>query len=401
MLTLCDFVEAKERLSNVLVKTKLIYNSTFSKEFGNTKKKKKKNIQRTGSFKIRSAYNKIFMLSEKKKKKGLIASSAGNHAQGVAFAAQKLGVKATIVMPKHTPLIKVEATARFGAEVVLHGEVYDEAYEKAKELQEEKGYIFVHPFDDDAVIAGQGTIALEILKELPDVDIIMVPLGGGGLISGIAAAAKLKNPEIKIIGVEPEGAASAIKSLNEGKVTELSESYTIADGAAVKRIGDTTFEYIKKYVDEIITVSDYELMESFLILVEKHKLIAENAGILSLAGLRKIKEKDKKIVSVLSGGNIDVLTISSMISKGLISRGRIFSFSVQLPDKPGQLQMVSDILTRLNAHVIKLDHNQFKNLDRFHEVELQVTVETNGEEHIQKIIKEFKNFGYEILRINI
>ena len=341
------------------------------------------------------------MLSEEEKKKGLIASSAGNHAQGVAFAAQKLGVKATIVMPKHTPLIKVEATARFGAEVVLHGEVYDEAYEKAKELQEEKGYIFVHPFDDDAVIAGQGTIALEILKELPDVDIIMVPLGGGGLISGIAAAAKLKNPDIKIIGVEPEGAASAIKSLNEGKVTELSESYTIADGAAVKRIGDTTFEYIKKYVDEIITVSDYELMESFLILVEKHKLIAENAGILSLAGLRKIKEKDKKIVSVLSGGNIDVLTISSMISKGLISRGRIFSFSVQLPDKPGQLQMVSDILTRLNANVIKLDHNQFKNLDRFHEVELQVTVETNGEEHIQKIIKEFKNFGYEILRINI
>ena len=401
MLTLCDFVEAKERLSNVLVKTKLIYSSTFSKEFGNTVYIKPENLQRTGSFKIRGAYNKIFMLSEEEKKKGLIASSAGNHAQGVAFAAQKLGVKATIVMPKHTPLIKVEATARFGAEVVLHGEVYDEAYEKAKELQEEKGYIFVHPFDDDAVIAGQGTIALEILKELPDVDIIMVPLGGGGLISGIAAAAKLKNPEIKIIGVEPEGAASAIKSLNEGKVTELSESYTIADGAAVKRIRDTTFEYIKKYVDEIITVSDYELMESFLILVEKHKLIAENAGILSLAGLRKIKEKDKKIVSVLSGGNIDVLTISSMISKGLISRGRIFSFSVQLPDKPGQLQMVSDILTRLNANVIKLDHNQFKNLDRFHEVELQVTVETNGEEHIQKIIKEFKNFGYEILRINI
>ena len=372
MLTLCDFVEAKERLSNVLVKTKLIYSSTFSKEFGNTVYIKPENLQRTGSFKIRGAYNKIFMLSEDEKKKGLIASSAGNHAQGVAFAAQKLGVKATIVMPKHTPLIKVEATARFGAEVVLHGEVYDEAYKKAKELQEEKGYIFVHPFDDDAVIAGQGTIALEILKELPDVDIIMVPLGGGGLISGIAAAAKLKNPEIKIIGVEPEGAASAIKSLNEGKVTELSESYTIADGAAVKRIGDTTFEYIKKYVDEIIT-----------------------------AGLRNIKEKDKKIVSVLSGGNIDVLTISSMISKGLISRGRIFSFSVQLPDKPGQLQMVSDILTRLNANVIKLDHNQFKNLDRFHEVELQVTVETNGEEHIQKIIKEFKNFGYEILRINI
>ena len=401
MLTLCDFVEAKERLSNILVKTKLIYSSTFSNEFENTIYIKPENLQRTGSFKIRGAYNKIFTLTDEEKKKGLIASSAGNHAQGVAFAAEKLGVKATIVMPKHTPLIKIEATERFGATVVLHGDVYDEAYKKAKELQEEKGYIFVHPFDDESVIAGQGTIALEVMNELPDVDIIMVPLGGGGLISGIAAAAKMKNPNIKIIGVEPEGAASAVKSLEEGEVTELKESYTIADGAAVKRIADTTFEYIKKYVDEIITVSDYELMESFLILVEKHKLIAENAGILSLAGLRKIKEKNKKIVSILSGGNIDVLTISSMINKGLIFRGRIFSFSVQLPDKPGQLQLVSDILTKLNANVIKLDHNQFKNLDRFHEVELQVTVETNGEDHIQRIIKEFQNYGYEIMRINI
>ena len=401
MPTLCDFVESKERLSNVLEKTKLIYSATFSDEFGNTVYIKPENLQRTGSFKIRGAYNKIFTLTDEEKKKGLIASSAGNHAQGVAFAAQRLGVKATIVMPRHTPLIKVEATAAYGAEVVLYGDVYDEAYAKARELQKEKGYIFIHPFDDESVIAGQGTIALEILEEMPDVDIIMVPLGGGGLISGVAAAAKMKNPDIKIIGVEPEGAASALKSLEEGKVTELKESYTIADGAAVKRIGDITFEYIKKYVDEIITVSDYDLMESFLILVEKHKLVAENAGILSLAGLRKIKEKNKKIVSILSGGNIDVLTISSMISKGLISRGRIFSFSVQLPDKPGQLQLVSDILTRLNGNVIRLDHNQFKNLDRFHEVELQVTVETNGEDHIQKIIKEFSNYGYEIMRINV
>ena len=401
MLTLCDFVEAKERLSNVLVKTKLIYSSTFSKESGNEVYLKPENMQKTGSFKIRGAYNKIFTLTDEEKKRGLIASSAGNHAQGVAFSAQKLGVKAVIVMPKHTPLIKVEATAKFGAEVVLYGNVYDEAYKKAKELQKENSYVFIHPFDDEQVIAGQGTISLEILEELGDTDIILVPLGGGGLISGIAAAAKMKKPDIKIIGVEPEGAASALISLEEGMVTELKESNTIADGAAVKRIGDKTFEYIKKYVDEVITVSDYDLMEAFLILVEKHKIIAENAGILSVAGLKKIKEKNKKVVSILSGGNIDVLTISSMINKGLISRGRIFSFSVQLADKPGQLQLVSNILTGLNANVIKLDHNQFKNLDRFHEVELQVTVETNGESHIQKIISEFSNYGYEITRINI
>lgn len=318
----------------------------------------------------------------------------------MALAAQKLGIKAVIVMPKHTPLIKVEATRKYGAEVILSGEVYDEAFQKAKELQEKEGYIFIHPFDDEDVIEGQGTIALEVLEELPDADIIMVPLGGGGLISGVAAAAKMKNPQIKIVGVEPEGAASALKSIEKGKVTELKEASTIADGAAVKRIGNIDFDYIKKYVDEIITVSDYELMEAFLLLVEKHKIVAENAGILSVAGLKKLKEKGKKIISILSGGNIDVLTISSMINKGLVVRGRIFKFSVDLPDKPGQLVAVSQILAKENANVIRLDHNQFKNLDRFHEVELQVTVETNGEEHIKKIIESFKKEGYEVKRLN-
>ena len=284
--------------------------------------------------------------------------------------------------------------------MVLHGEIYDEAYQKAMELQQEHGYVFVHPFDDEDVIEGQGTIALEVLEELPDADVLLVPVGGGGIVSGIAAAAKLKNPSIKIIGVEPEGAASAIAALKEDHPVPLSEVATIADGTAVRQIGETTLKYIKKYVDEIVTVSDYELMEAFLLLVEKHKLVAENSGILPLAGLKKLDCKGKKAVAIVSGGNIDVLTISSMINKGLVLRGRIFTFSVNLPDKPGQLVAVSEMLADADANVIKLDHNQFKNLDRFHEVELQVTVETNGEEHIKHIIDTFKNNGYIIKRLN-
>lgn len=397
---LYDFMEARERLNTVITKTKLIYSNIFSNETGNDVYIKPENLQRTGAFKIRGAYNKIAKLTEEEKKRGVIAASAGNHAQGVALAAQKLGIKAVIVMPKHTPLIKVEATKRYGADVILTGEVYDEAYEYAKKLQEKEGYTFVHPFDDEDVIEGQGTIALEVLDELPNADIILVPIGGGGLISGIASAAKLKNPLIKIIGVEPEGAASALEARKNKHVVELAEANTIADGTAVKKIGEITFDYIEKYVDDIVTVSDYELMAAFLILVEKHKIVAENSGILSVAGLKKLNVKGKKIISIISGGNIDVLTISSMINKGLIARGRIFTFAVDLPDKPGQLVAVSQILSKQNANVIRLEHNQFKNLDRFHEVELQVTVETNGEDHINKITEEFKKRGYRIKRLN-
>ena len=401
MHKLYEFMEARERLGTVIEKTKLIHSTVFSEESGNDIYIKPENLQKTGSFKIRGAYNRIAKLTEEEKNRGVIAASAGNHAQGVAFGAQKLGIKAVIVMPKHTPLIKVEATRKYGAEVILFGDVYDDAYNKAKELQAEYGYTFVHPFDDEDVIEGQGTIALEVLEELPDAEIILVPIGGGGLISGVAAAAKMKNPQIKIIGVEPEGAASAVAALKNDEVVELSEAITIADGTAVKRIGDKTFDYIKKYVDEIVTVSDYELMEAFLLLVEKHKIVAENSGILSIAGLKKLNVKGKKIISILSGGNIDVLTISSMINKGLVNRGRIFTFSVDLPDKPGQLVAVSEMLSNQNANVIRLEHNQFKNLDRFHEVELQVTVETSGEEHIEKIIKNFKENGYIIKRLNL
>jgi len=397
---LYDFIEARERLNTVITKTKLIHSSIFSNETGNEVYIKPENLQRTGAFKIRGAYNKIAKLTEEEKKRGVIAASAGNHAQGVALAAQKLGIKAVIVMPKHTPLIKVEATKRYGAEVILTGEVYDEAYEYAKKLQEKEGYTFVHPFNDEDVIEGQGTIALEVLEELPDADIILVPIGGGGLISGIASAAKLKNPLIKIIGVEPEGAASALEARKSHHVVELDEANTIADGTAVKKIGDITFDYIEKYVDDIVTVSDYELMAAFLVFVEKHKIVAENSGILAVAGLKKLNVTGKKIISIISGGNIDVLTISSMINKGLVARGRIFTFAVDLPDKPGQLVAVSQILSEQNANVIRLEHNQFKNLDRFHEVELQVTVETNGEEHINKITQEFEKKGYIIRRLN-
>ena len=394
-----DFITAKEKLSKVLLKTSLIQSPIFSKEAGNEVYIKPENLQKTGSFKIRGAYNKITNLSDEEKKKGVIASSAGNHAQGVAYGAKESGIKAVIVMPKSTPLIKVESTKQYGAEVVLHGDVYDDAFKKAKELEEKEGYIFVHPFDDEDVIYGQGTIALEILEELPETDIILVPIGGGGLISGIACAAKILKPEIKIIGVEPDGAASAYEAIKEDKVVELKEANTIADGTAVKKIGNITFEYIKKYVDEIITVSDYELMEAFLLLVEKHKIIAENSGILSLAALKKLKEKNKKVVSVVSGGNIDVLMISSMINKGLIRRDRIFNFSVNIPDKTGELAKVVDLIAQQGANVVKLEHNQFKNLSRFKDIELQITVETNGSEHIQKLTQAFEEKGYEIVRI--
>ena len=399
MAKLEAFIKAKEKLSKVLLKTSLIQSPIFSKEAGNEVYIKPENLQKTGSFKIRGAYNKITNLSDEEKKKGVIASSAGNHAQGVAYGAKESGIKAVIVMPKSTPLIKVESTKQYGAEVILHGDVYDDAFKKAKELEEKKGYVFVHPFDDKDVIYGQGTITLEILEELPETDIILVPIGGGGLISGIACAAKILKPEIKIIGVEPDGAASAYEAIKEDKVVELKEANTIADGTAVKKIGNTTFEYIKKYVDEIITVSDYELMEAFLLLVEKHKIIAENSGILSLAALKKLKEKNKKVVSVVSGGNIDVLMISSMINKGLIKRDRIFNFTVSIPDKPGELAKIVDLIAEQGANVIKLEHNQFKNLSRFKDIELQITVETNGSEHVKNLVEAFEEKGYEIVKI--
>lgn len=395
-MKLQDFTTAREHLQKVLLPTHLIYSPIFSEESGNQIYIKPENLQKTGAFKIRGAYNKINKLTEEEKKRGVIASSAGNHAQGVAYAARELGIKAVIVMPKTTPLIKVQSTKKYGAEVVLYGDVYDDAYQKAKELEAQEGYVFVHPFDDIDVLEGQGTIALEILEEMPDAEVIVVPIGGGGLISGIAAAAKMIKPEIKIIGVEPSGAASATEALKKNKVVTLPEANTIADGTAVKRIGDLTFNCIKQYVDEVVTVDDYELTEAFLLLAEKHKIIAENSGILPLAALKKLSERGKKIVPVVSGGNIDVLMISSMIGKGLISRDRIFNFAVSIPDRPGELAKITHIIADVGANIVKLAHNQFKNLSRFRDKEVLITVETNGTDHIQALIEAFAAKGYEV-----
>ena len=391
-----NFTTAREHLKNVLLPTPLMYSPIFSEESGNNIYIKPENLQKTGAFKIRGAYNKMLKLTEAEKQRGVIASSAGNHAQGVAYAARELGIKAVIVMPKTTPLIKVQSTKKYGAEVVLYGDVYDDAYQKAKELEEKEGYVFVHPFNDPDVLEGQGTIALEILEQLPQTDVIVVPIGGGGLISGIACAAKQIKPEIKIVGVEPSGAASATEALKKNKLVTLPEANTIADGTAVKRIGELNFEYIKKYVDEVVTVDDYELTEAFLLLTEKHKIIAENSGVLPLAALKKLTDRNKNVVPIVSGGNIDVLMISSMINKGLVSRDRIFNFSVSIPDRPGELAKITHIIADVGANIVKLAHNQFKNLSRFRDKEVLITVETNGTDHIQQLVQAFEEKGYAI-----
>ena len=396
---LLEIKKAQANLKGVSKKTALIYSDVFSNECGNEVYIKPENLQITGAFKLRGAYNKLCTLSPAERKRGVIASSAGNHAQGVAYSAEKLGIAATIVMPKTTPLIKVEATKSYGATVILIGNCYDEAYAEAKRLEKEHNYVFVHPFDDLDVMYGQGTIACEILEEIDDIDCILVPVGGGGLIAGIALAAKALNHNIKIIGVEPEGAKAMKDSLDNNGIVNLKTVRTIADGVAVKQPGNLTFEIIKNYVDEIVTVSDFDIMESFLLLLEKHKLIAEASGALSFAGLKKIQEKGKKVACILSGGNIDVVTISSMINRGLVSRGRLFCFSIELSDKPGELVKVSTILSNANANVIKLDHNQFKTSDRFMQVQLEITVETNGHDHVNAIISALNKEGYTVDKI--
>ncbi len=398
-LTLENVKQAQKNLEGVIDRTPLMYSDVFSSESGNEVFMKTENLQKTGAFKIRGAGHKIACLSKEEKAKGLIASSAGNHAQGVALAATLAGAPSTIVMPQTTPLIKVESTRRLGAEVVLHGTCYDDAYEKALELQEKNDLMFVHPFDDIDVIAGQGTIALEVLEEHPDTDILLVPVGGGGLISGIAFAAKQVKPDIKVYGVEPVGARAMQLSLEKNRIFELDIVNTIAEGVAVKKPGALAFEIIPKYVDDILIVDDYDIMEAFLLLLERHKLIAEAAGVLPLAGLKKLKEKNKKVVSVISGGNIDVVNISAMINKGLVSRGRVCCFTVDLPDQPGELLKISELLYKTNANVVKLDHNQFKTPDRFKRVMLEVTIETNGHDHLTSIMSALVGEGYAIKKI--
>lgn len=394
MLTLEKFEEASEIVKQVTLETKLIYSDFLSKATGNRVYLKPENMQLTGAYKVRGAYYKASTLTPEEKAKGVITASAGNHAQGVAYAAKCHGMKATIVMPTTTPLIKVNRTKSYGAEVVLYGDVYDEACAHAYELAKEHNYTFIHPFDDLAVATGQGTIAMEIIKELPLVDCILVPIGGGGLATGVATLAKLLNPKIKVIGVEPAGAACMKTSINRGEVTTLKNVNTIADGTAVKTPGSTIFPYIQDNIDDIITVEDEDLIVSFLDMVENHKMIVENSGLLTVAALKQLDMKDKKIVAVLSGGNMDVITMSSVVQQGLIFRDRIFTVSVLLPDKPGELCHVAGVIAEENGNVIKLEHNQFVSTNRNNAVELRITMEAFGTEHKERILARLQKEGY-------
>ena len=394
MLTLEKFEEASEVVKKAAIETKLLYSQYFSEQTGNKVYLKPENMQVTGAYKIRGAYYKISTLTDEERAKGLITASAGNHAQGVAYAAKAYGAKAVIVMPSTTPLMKVERTKSYGAEVVLYGNVYDEACEHAYRLAEEHGYTFIHPFDDLAVATGQGTIAMEIVKELPLVDYILVPIGGGGLCTGVSTLAKMLNPNIKVIGVEPAGANCMQVSLKDGKVTTLPAVNTIADGTAVKTPGEKIFPYIQKNLDDIITVTDDELIVAFLDVVENHKMVVENSGLLTVAALSHMNVKGKKIVSILSGGNMDIITMSSVVQFGLIQRDRIFTVSTILPDKPGQLVQVAQLIAEEQGNVIKLDHNQFISTNRQEGVELRITIEAFGTEHKNRIVKRLEEGGF-------
>ena len=394
MLTLDKFEEATEAVRRVTADTKLVYSEHFSSITGNRIWLKPENMQVTGAYKIRGAYYKISTMNEEERARGLITASAGNHAQGAAYAAKAYGVPATIVMPTTTPLIKVERTRSYGAQVVLYGDVFDDACEKALQLAEKEGYTFIHPFDDLTVATGQGTIAMEIVKELPLVDYILVPVGGGGLAAGISTLTKLLNPKIKVIGVEPAGANCLQVSLEKGEVTALPSVSTIADGTAVKRPGEKIFPYLAENLDSVMTVEDDELVVAFLDMVENHKMIVENSGLLTVAALKHLDVKGKKIVSVLSGGNMDVITMSQVVQNGLIARDRIFTLSVLLPDRPGELVRVSSVIAEMRANVIKLEHNQFYTTNRSAAVELKITMEAFGTEHKNQIIEALEKGGF-------
>ena len=394
MLTLKEFKEARGVLSGVIRNTSLVYSPAFSKATGNQIYIKPENMQVTGAYKIRGAYYKSSTLSDEEKARGLVTASAGNHAQGVAYAAQAAGVSATIVMPTTTPLVKVNNTKDYGAKVVLHGETFDDAAELAAKLSEEEGLTYVHPFNDPAIATGQGTISYEIFQDLPDVDVILVPIGGGGLATGVSTLAKLLNPNVTVIGVEPSGAASMKASLDAGHVVTLDRVETIADGVAVKTPGDQIFPYIRKNIDDIITIPDDELVDAFLDMMEKHKMIVENAGLLPIAALSHLKCRGKNVVPVLSGGNMDVITVASLVQHGLINRGRVFTFSVQLPDRPGELLRVAQLVAEANGNIIKLEHNQFVNINRQSGVELRVTLEAFGHTHKRAILDALCGAGY-------
>ena len=403
MLTLEKFEEASEIVNKVTQETRLIYSEYLSGQTENKVYLKPENMQLTGAYKVRGAYYKISTLTEEERQRGLITASAGNHAQGVAYAAREFGVRAVIVMPTTTPLIKVERTKNYGAEVVLFGDSYDEACVHAQQEAEEKGYTFIHPFDDLAVATGQGTIAMEIIQDLPLVDYILVPVGGGGLASGVATLAKQLNPHIQVIAVEPAGANCLEVSLEKGEVCTLPEVTTIADGTAVKKPGEKIFPYLKENIDEVITIEDDELIVAFLDIVENHKMVVENSGLLTVAALRHLEFTGKKVVCVLSGGNMDMITMASVVQHGMIQRDRIFTVSVLLPDKPWELVRVSTVIAENQGNVIKLDHNQFVSTNRNAAVELKITVEAFGTEHKRQLVAALEQAGFrpKVIRPNL
>lgn len=396
-ITLAEFAKAEAVIKPTLFETTLIPSECYSKATAGNIYFKPENLQRTGSYKVRGALYKIHQMTAAQKAKGLIAASAGNHAQGVAFAANQEGIKAIIVMPESTPLLKINETKSHGAEVILSGTVYDDAYETACRLAEEHGYTLVHPFDDLEIATGQGTMFYEIIAELPNIDTLIVPIGGGGLITGITMLAKQLKPDIQIVGVEPSGAASMHAACDAGKPVNLAVVETIADGTAVRKVGEKVFPVVSEYIDQLITVNDVDLVDAFLTLIEKHKIVVENAGLLSVAALHKLDLKGKNVVSILSGGNIDVLTISQMIQRGLMLRERLFTFSIFLSNKPGELVKIATIVAKEQGNVIKLDHNQFSSMDRFSQVELVVTVEVFGPDHKDRIVSALRDAGYSIV----
>lgn len=360
---------------------------------------KPENLQYTGSFKLRGAYYKISQLSEEEKARGVIACSAGNHAQGVALGAKHNGIKAIICLPAGAPISKIEATKALGAEVCLVPGVYDDAYQKAIELRDEHGYTFVHPFDDPLVIAGQGTIGLEIIEEMPDVDAIVVPIGGGGLVCGVAFAVKTIRPDIKVYGVQAAGAPSMAESIREGKPVHLDSVSTIADGIAVKEPGVNTFELCQKYVDEVVTVTDDEISAAILALLEKQKIVSEGAGATALAAVMagKLPVEGKKVVCIVSGGNIDVTILNRVIARGLIKGGRLCNLTITLDDKPGQLSIVTNIIGKLGGNIYSVTHERAKNPNSINGCELQVSLETRNHEHIDEIINGLKDAGFQVV----
>jgi threonine dehydratase len=390
------YQEIKNKLDkNKIIKpTNLIYSDYFSEKYGATVYLKPENLQNSGSYKIRGSFNKMDKLMEEIEIKHVVTASAGNHAQGLASAAKNFNIKATIFMPVVTPALKIDATKRLGADVVVIGETFDDSLKAAYQFTKENNATFIHPFDDIDVAQGQGTVGLEILSELEDAQVLVVPIGGGGLIAGVAEYAKNFNPKIKVIGVEPSGAACMKQAVAQGQVVTLDKIATIAEGVAVKTAGSNVFGLVNQYVDEIITIDDSEIVETFLEMVEKHKLVAEGAGLISIAALKHLNIESQKVVSIISGGNLDILTMSKLLKRGLISHDRNVKFRIELKDVPGELLKVSQILNNVRVNVIQLDYDPYVSVNEFNLVHLLVRVECSGTKHKQEMIDEFKKHNY-------